>query len=375
MEAFRKQASKLREQVAKQQQAVLKQFTGYAGSQGPDIIGDEAELQRHQQLERLYISTRASKHFQREIVRGSEGFISAGSKQLEIYIKLAEDCCKYATEGPNSTGALARGSNLFGNSVLQLEKEREILHRALGTQVAEPLRAMVMGAPLEDARHLCQRYDRLRQEAEAQALEVSKRQLKSKEGGGNVENTYKMQAAEAKLAELTSAMMTLGKEAAAAMIAVEAQQQRLTLQRLIAMVEAERLYHQRAAETLDHLHTQMVAERQRSEVNPSISALPESYMPPPSYDEVKSNGFDYNFGAAATQRAMYFLAEVVHPFEAEAPGELSLIAGDYVVVRQVSSTGWSEGESKAKCGWFPTSHVERRMRAPASKVVEAGSIL
>lgn len=35
-------------------------------------------------------------------------------------------------------------------------------------QVAEPLRAMVMGAPLEDARHLAQRYDRMRQEAESQ---------------------------------------------------------------------------------------------------------------------------------------------------------------------------------------------------------------
>lgn len=35
-------------------------------------------------------------------------------------------------------------------------------------QVAEPLRAMVVGAPLEDARHLAQRYDRVRQEAEAQ---------------------------------------------------------------------------------------------------------------------------------------------------------------------------------------------------------------
>jgi hypothetical protein len=35
-------------------------------------------------------------------------------------------------------------------------------------QIAEPLRAMVMGAPLEDARHLAQRYDRMRQEAEAQ---------------------------------------------------------------------------------------------------------------------------------------------------------------------------------------------------------------
>lgn len=39
-------------------------------------------------------------------------------------------------------------------------------------QVAEPLRAMVMGAPLEDARQLAQRYDRMRQEAEAQVSYV-----------------------------------------------------------------------------------------------------------------------------------------------------------------------------------------------------------
>ena len=35
-------------------------------------------------------------------------------------------------------------------------------------QVLDPLRAMVTGAPLEDARHLAQRYSRMRQEAEAQ---------------------------------------------------------------------------------------------------------------------------------------------------------------------------------------------------------------
>ena len=32
---------------------------------------------------------------------------------------------------------------------------------------------MVMGAPLEDARHLAQRYDRMRQEAEAQVSVTS----------------------------------------------------------------------------------------------------------------------------------------------------------------------------------------------------------
>jgi hypothetical protein len=31
---------------------------------------------------------------------------------------------------------------------------------------------MVMGAPLEDARHLAQRYDRMRQEAEAQVFTI-----------------------------------------------------------------------------------------------------------------------------------------------------------------------------------------------------------
>lgn len=46
----------------------------------------------------------------------------------------------------------------------------------------------------------------------------------------------KLEAAEAKLQDLKANMAILGKEAAAAMAAVEAQQQRLTLQRLIAMV-------------------------------------------------------------------------------------------------------------------------------------------
>lgn len=46
----------------------------------------------------------------------------------------------------------------------------------------------------------------------------------------------KLEASEAKLQDLMSNVATLGKEAAAAMAAVEAQQQRLTLQRLITMV-------------------------------------------------------------------------------------------------------------------------------------------
>lgn len=336
------------------------------------MILDEAELQRHQQLERLYISTKAAKHFQREIVRGVEGIISTGVKQLEVANKLAEDCRKYGTEGPSNGGALARASSYFGTARTQMERERDNMHRSIGTQIAEPLRAMVMGAPLEDARHLTQRYERLRQEAEAQALDVGRKQVRSKEG--NTENDQKLQVAEQKMGELLSAMAVLGKEAAAAMTGVEAQQQRHTLQRLISMVEAERAYHQRATEILDQLQAQMIAERQRSESNAPSTG--DTYMPPPpSYDDVKVNGASQQTSAdsgSKTAKSLYFLAEVMHPFEAEDAGELGLSVGDYVVVRQVSSSGWSEGECRGRAGWFPSSYVEKRQRIPASKVADAG---
>lgn len=69
-----------------------------------------------------------------------------------------------------------------------------------------------------------------------QTIEVSKRHMKLREVPGNADNNLKLEAAETKLQELKSNMTVLGKEAVAAMTAVEAQQQRLTLQRLIAMV-------------------------------------------------------------------------------------------------------------------------------------------
>lgn len=69
-----------------------------------------------------------------------------------------------------------------------------------------------------------------------QAVEVSRRQAKLRESNGNAEISLRLEAAESKLLELKSNMAILGKEATAAMAAVEGQQQRLTLQRLIAMV-------------------------------------------------------------------------------------------------------------------------------------------
>ncbi|GAY53461.1 hypothetical protein CUMW_149390 [Citrus unshiu] len=56
MEAIKKQAIKLREQVAKQQQAVLKHLL-HLGIENVD----ESEIECHQQLQNLYNSTRAAK--------------------------------------------------------------------------------------------------------------------------------------------------------------------------------------------------------------------------------------------------------------------------------------------------------------------------
>ncbi|GAY65690.1 hypothetical protein CUMW_243070, partial [Citrus unshiu] len=58
MEAIKKQAIKLREQVAKQQQAVLKHLL-HLGIE--NVAVDESEIECHQQLQNLYNSTRAAK--------------------------------------------------------------------------------------------------------------------------------------------------------------------------------------------------------------------------------------------------------------------------------------------------------------------------
>ncbi|KAI3745108.1 hypothetical protein L1987_58210 [Smallanthus sonchifolius] len=371
MEAIKKQATKLREQVARQQQAVFKQFGGggYGGSD--NVVTDEAELKLHQKLEKLYISTRAAKHFQRDIVRGVEGYIVTGSKQVEIGTKLSEDSRKYGLENTCTSGStLSRAAKNFSRARAQMEKERGNLLKSFGTQVAEPLRAMVMGAPLEDARHLAQRYDRMRQEAEAQAVEVSKRQARVREGAGNPDMIMKLEAAESKLQDLKSNMAILGREAASAMAAVEAQQQKMTLQRLISMIESERAYHQKALQILDQLEGEMVSERQRIEAAPPTP--PAETPPPPSYEEV-NNTFVSTMQNGSNDEVDYFLGEAMYTYQAESDVELGLSIGDYVVIRKVSNNGWAEGECKGKAGWFPLGYIERRERVLASKVFSCSS--
>ncbi|GLT74913.1 hypothetical protein SLA2020_466780 [Shorea laevis] len=364
MEAIKKQATKLREQVAKQQQAVLRHLGHFSNE---DVVVDESEVQCHQQLQDLYNSTRAAKHLQRNIVRGIEAFVATSSKLMEIVKKLGDDCCKYGTENQNSGYTLARAALLLGTSLKSMEDESGTLLGVLGEQVSEPLRTLVNGAPLEDARQLAHRYDKLRQDVEAQAADILRRRSKTKESEISAESYMRLKNAEARLTELKSSMMALGKEATAAMLSVQDQQQNTTFQRLLAMVDAEKSYHRRALDILEKLHAEMVLEDQSNESSVQSTTMQREMNVHPARAITYSNGSDVS---KDNHNKTYFIAKVVHPFDAQADGELSLAVDDYVVVRQVGPTGWSEGECKGKAGWFPSAYVERQEKAPASKIME-----
>ncbi|XP_004504244.1 SH3 domain-containing protein 3 [Cicer arietinum] len=341
MDALRKQASKLREQVAKQQQAVIKQFSGSGYESSDVVVIDEVEMQRHQHMDKLYRATRAGRDFQKEIVKAAETFTAIGYKHIETGTKLSEECCRYGAEN-NSDNILAKAASVYGDARKHVEKEHEELYRLLSSQVLDPLRQMINGAPLEDARHLAQRYSRMRHEAETHKEEISRRQARVRESP-TAEQVAKLHAAEAKMQELKANMAVLGKEASAALAAVDAQQQRLTFQRLVDMVESEKTFHLRVAAILGEIETEIVSDRQKKESAPPVV--------------ISQNG---------SEKTMYFLAEAMHPYYAESEKELSFSKGDFVVVRKVSTTGWSEGECNGKAGWFPSGYVEKRQRIPSS---------
>ncbi|CAK9874961.1 unnamed protein product [Sphagnum jensenii] len=91
--------------------------------------------------------------------------VSTSTKQLEVATKLAVECKKYEMEGPRVGSPLVRAPMQYGTARSQMERERNNMNRIFGTQVADPLRAMVTGAPLEDARQLRNKYKALRQDA------------------------------------------------------------------------------------------------------------------------------------------------------------------------------------------------------------------
>ena len=373
--------------------AFLKPKFKFGGGGGGNLLLDKAEQQRQEELGRLYTSTRAAKHFQKDIVKGIEGFVSTGHKQLEITSRLAGDCERYGSEGPSVKAPLSRATIQYSSARHKMEKERENFHKALSTLVAEPLKIMINGAPLMDARRMKEKYERLRQDADSQATEVTRRRAKeAKEGSGNPEQVAKLQAAEQKAEEITAAMQTMGKNATTSMGVVESQQQNATLQKILAMIEYERAYYQRVTAILDQLHNDI--ESQVKGVSHGAPAPPtplltnsadnagrqstgllrfsNSSSNPRSedgyLDKVQAQVQDQvqvqvqvralaGPPPAAENKSFYAIA--THDFEGEDEGELTISIGDEVLVRQVTSSGWSEGECNGQSGWFPSTYAKK----------------
>uniref|UniRef100_A0A453BF55 SH3 domain-containing protein n=1 Tax=Aegilops tauschii subsp. strangulata TaxID=200361 RepID=A0A453BF55_AEGTS len=322
-------------------QAVIKQFSTTGYERSDSVVIDEVELQQHQRLEKLYSSTRSGRDFQKDIVRAAEGLVSIGSKHIEVGTKFSEDCYRYGGENNADGEALTKAASLYGGALRNVEKEYEDFNRTLCSQIIDPLKAMAVCAPLEEARGFAQRYSRMRHEAEILSAEIARRKARVRESPV-AEHTTKLEQSEGKMIEHKASMAVLGKEAVAALGAVESQQKRVTLQRLVGMVEAEKLFYLRLAAILDDVEAEMSSEKQKRE------------SAPPSRKRA--------------EMAQYFLAEAVHNFNGTTEKELSLIVGDYVVVRQIAPNGWAEGECRAKAGWFPAAYVERRENIPPNKV-------
>ncbi|KAL9450903.1 hypothetical protein AB3S75_012613 [Citrus x aurantiifolia] len=134
MEAIKKQAIKL-EQVAQQHSKSVLKHLLHLGIE--NVAVDVAEIECHQQLTKSIQFHRGSEeqHFQRNIVRGVEGFVAVSLKQKEIARKLAEDYCKYGAENQSDNSCVARAALQFGTSHDLMENERETLLGILRDQV------------------------------------------------------------------------------------------------------------------------------------------------------------------------------------------------------------------------------------------------
>ncbi|KAL6310714.1 hypothetical protein AAG906_022551 [Vitis piasezkii] len=100
----------------------------------------------------------------------------------------------------------------------------------------------------------------------------------------------------------------------------------------IAHVEAERSYHQTVLATLEKLYDEMIMEKKRNESSSQPITMEKDVCVPTTSKDANSNGFDDH--GHANQNGSYFIAKVIHPFDAQADGELGLSIDDYVVVRQ-----------------------------------------
>ncbi|XP_068651519.1 SH3 domain-containing protein 2-like [Aristolochia californica] len=145
------------------------------------------------------------------------------------------------------------------------------------------------------------------------------------------------------------------------------------------LVNAKRSYHRSVGKILDNLHAQMIWQKQASESNLEYTASSTAEQNSTECIDTKHSNKPNDLQTAGLNCVKQFLYDlfltieqfdaVLHSFDAQAEGELSLSVGDYVVVRQVAPNGWSEGECNGTAGWFPFAYIERKEQILASNSV------
>eukprot|EP00898_Chlorokybus_atmophyticus_P004239 jgi/Chlat1/4816/Chrsp31S04864 len=411
----------LRQRVLSTRDAVLEKLGGAHAGPRPTDESDEFR-QQHDELERLNHITTHNKHFIKDLVRSVDNLCTAGNRYTETGVRLVEFCRGYGTEGPGQGTTLGLACLQYGIARTQLESERDTFHRKVQDQIVEPLRGVINNGHLDEARLASKRYEKVRSDVDALVAQSRQRRDRiARDGSGaDQDKLSSIEAKQHELVAVMQAQGEEAAHAHKAVAAAQQREALARLVSMVEMERdmlnktyntLDRLYVQLVAEQRRTEQASDGQERTHSPIRRGASSAAAAFdnssttsaPPPPSYDDVMTNNmarsadrpssastapaartnsagsratsgvddlFDLDMGSSAKSEPgsatkapkpaskPQMLAEVLHDYTAVEPGELSLRKGEYIVVRQTTDSGWSDGQCKGKAGWFPTSYVK-----------------
>ncbi|XP_013099385.1 intersectin-1 isoform X2 [Stomoxys calcitrans] len=118
--------------------------------------------------------------------------------------------------------------------------------------------------------------------------------------------------------------------------------------------------HDDAAAVADETRTNEELDTEVSQINTQSNNKTQSSEPAESYSRPMSRTSSMTPGMRAKRSD---IAQVIAPYEATSPEQLSLTRGQLIMIRKKTETGWWEGELQAKgrrrqIGWFPATYVK-----------------
>ncbi|XP_058980761.1 intersectin-1 isoform X2 [Musca domestica] len=115
-----------------------------------------------------------------------------------------------------------------------------------------------------------------------------------------------------------------------------------------------------AAVAAEETRTNEELDTEVSQINTQSNNKTQSSEPAESYSRPMSRTSSMTPGMRAKRSE---IAQVIAPYEATSPEQLSLTRGQLIMIRKKTETGWWEGELQAKgrkrqIGWFPATYVK-----------------